>query len=227
MHRAIDRPVVGVAILAACLLAVVGARRLRYAVARTGPVTPAPPLVRPEWLRRFVTERFNPFVTSHGLVGGRRSPWAYLEHVGRRSGRRYRTPVLPKLRGGFAYVPLAYGPDVQWARNVRAAGTCRLQVHETVYELDGPATITAAEHPAVPAALRPWIERRGDRYLRLRVMSARPGRLDDAPAAPAAGSRRGDPQGASMAPRTPRDTGRSAEPARPEAAARAGASAAA
>ena len=134
----------------------------------------------PAWLRRFVTTRFNPTVERLGLVGGRRSPWAFIEHVGRRSGAVFRAPVLPIVRGDHVYVPLPYGTDVHWARNVRAAGHCRLQRHEMVFELDEPAVITAAEHPGVPAWSRDRLERRGRRYLRLHVLSSAPGRLTDA-----------------------------------------------
>jgi hypothetical protein len=128
-------------------------------------------------LRRFVTHRFNPVVGRLGLVGGRRSPWAYVEHVGRRSGRVYRTPILPDFREDSAYVPLPYGTDVHWLRNVRAAGHCRIQIHESVYELDEPAIITAAGHPGVPRWARRRLEAGGRRYLRLHVLAQRPGRL--------------------------------------------------
>ena len=47
---------------------------------------------------------------------------AVVHHVGRRSGRRYRTPVVAQpIRGGFV-IPLPYGTDTDWCRNVRAAG---------------------------------------------------------------------------------------------------------
>lgn len=139
---------------------------------------------RGEQVRGFVTHRFNPLVTRLGLVGGRRSPWGYIEHVGRRSGRVYRTPVLPTFVGEFAYIPLPYGPNVDWARDVRMAGTCRLQVHDMIYELDDPADITAAEHPSVPKVLRPALERRGTRYMRLHALSRAPGRFGDRAALP-------------------------------------------
>jgi hypothetical protein len=125
-----------------------------------------------------VTHRFNRAVVRLGLVGGARSPWAFLEHVGRTTGTVYRTPVLPRIANGYACVPLPDGLDVNWARNVRAAGHCRLQVRGTVYELDEPAVITAAEHPDLPEAFRGRLIRRGNRYLRLHVMSATPGSLD-------------------------------------------------
>ncbi len=63
-------------------------------------------------LRRFVTHRFNPVVVRLGLVGGRRSFWAMIEHVGRTSGTVRRTPVLPRFTETAAYIPLPYGTDV-------------------------------------------------------------------------------------------------------------------
>jgi hypothetical protein len=176
------------------VVAVIVRRRAAAAPAReageaaAGVVAAPPPAPSaPAWLRRFVTHRFNPAVVRLGLVGGRRSPWAYLEHVGRTTGVVYRTPVLPRIAGEYACVPLPYGMDVNWARNVRAAGHCRLQVRGTVYELDEPAVITAAEHPDLPEAFRGWLIRRGNRYLRLHLLSAAPGSLDTAaqPAEPA------------------------------------------
>jgi hypothetical protein len=146
------------------------------------PGEPEPPA--PEWIRSFVARTFNPAVVRLGLVGGRRSPWAYLEHVGRRSGTRYRTPVLPVIARSHAFVPLPYGEEVNWARNTRAAGTCRLGRRGLVYDLDEPAVIAAKDHAGVPAWYRGWLERRGRRYLRLHVLAVTPGTLDDV-AAPA------------------------------------------
>jgi deazaflavin-dependent oxidoreductase (nitroreductase family) len=47
-------------------------------------------------------------------------------HRGRRSGRRYRTPVLAfRVDDGYV-VALFYGADRDWVRNVLAAGGCTL-----------------------------------------------------------------------------------------------------
>jgi deazaflavin-dependent oxidoreductase (nitroreductase family) len=151
---------------------------------RAGEASAVPPSEAPDWVRRFVSARFNPLVERLGLVGGRRSPWAYVEHVGRTSGRAYRTPVLPAIAGDHAYIPLPYGADVQWARNVRAAGHCRLQVHERTYDLDEPRVITAAERHDLPERLRAWAEARGNRYLALHVLAERDGLLAVAAGAP-------------------------------------------
>ena len=72
-----------------------------------GTGTGAPPGWRsPAWLRQLVTNRFNPLVARCGLVGGRRSPWAFVEHVGRKSGTVRRTPILPRVSGDHVVVPL-------------------------------------------------------------------------------------------------------------------------
>ena len=50
-----------------------------------------------------------------------------LVHRGRRSGKRYRTPVNVFPRPGGRYVvALTYGPDTDWLKNVLAAGGCEL-----------------------------------------------------------------------------------------------------
>jgi deazaflavin-dependent oxidoreductase (nitroreductase family) len=112
-------------------------------------------------LPRIVTHRFNPFVMRLGLAGGRRSPWAILEHVGRSSGTVYHTPmsILASATDDHVYVRLSYGADVQWVRNVRTAGHCRIQHHETILELDEPAIVDATEnlqivHPTAGGAAR-------------------------------------------------------------------------
>lgn len=52
---------------------------------------------------------------------GRLPGYAIIEHVGRRSGRRYRTPVLCVRRpGGFAFL-VGYGLESDWVRNLLAA----------------------------------------------------------------------------------------------------------
>jgi deazaflavin-dependent oxidoreductase (nitroreductase family) len=52
---------------------------------------------------------------------GRIPGHAIIEHIGRRSGRTYRTPVLCVRRpGGFAFV-VGYGLGSDWVRNLLAA----------------------------------------------------------------------------------------------------------
>ena len=60
-------------------------------------------------------------------TAGRPGAWAsVVHHVGRTSGTSYRTPVVAvPIDGGFV-IALPYGPDADWVRNVRAAGTATI-----------------------------------------------------------------------------------------------------
>jgi F420H(2)-dependent quinone reductase len=63
-------------------------------------------------------------------------PHALVRHVGRRTGRTYETPLL--LAGtpdGFV-AELTYGPDVDWYRNITAAGRCIVVQHGVEYPVD-------------------------------------------------------------------------------------------
>lgn len=126
-------------------------------------------------VRHFVTRRFDPLVMRMGLAGGHISRWGVVEHVGRLSGTLYHTPVLPRATDGHVFIPLPYGTDVDWVRNVRSAGHCRVQLHEVVYELDEPAIVSPAENPALPAMVRGSLDRIGAHYLRLHVLDRAPG----------------------------------------------------
>jgi deazaflavin-dependent oxidoreductase (nitroreductase family) len=60
-----------------------------------------------------------------------RGPFSLIRHVGRKSGRTYETPVmLAKAPEGFI-AELTYGENVNWYRNVVAAGGC-VVVHHLV-----------------------------------------------------------------------------------------------
>ena len=111
----------------------------------------SPPDVRSRRLREFLRERFNPRVLR---FAGRTSAYGVIYHLGRHSGKEYTTPVAPYPTGDGFLVPLPYGVDADWCRNVRAAGHCRMLLHGVVYELDEPVVLDA---PAALAAYpRAW-----------------------------------------------------------------------
>ncbi len=66
--------------------------------------------------------------TSHG-------PFAIIQHVGRRSGRQYETPIILGLAADGFVLELTYGPNVDWYRNVQAAGGCTLIWHGKTYHI--------------------------------------------------------------------------------------------
>ena len=133
---------------------------------------------------RFVNDVVNPFLLRHGVAGRTHENLGTLEHIGRRSGIRRLTMVhpVPTDDGFRIIVPL--GEESEWARNVLAAGHCRLQVGDTVYELDEPALVEPGEVPEVPALFR-WAQGRlGFRWFRLHQFAAAPGTLEASGASP-------------------------------------------
>lgn len=50
-----------------------------------------------------------------------------IHHVGRTSGRAYQTPVLIFRSGNRVVIALTYGREVDWVRNVTAAGNCTIR----------------------------------------------------------------------------------------------------
>lgn len=73
----------------------------------------------PAWLPAFnkrVTNRIQ------GLWAPYLPPWVVILHVGRVSGKHWRTPVVGFKRDSKLYVNLIYGSDSQWVQNLLAAG---------------------------------------------------------------------------------------------------------
>lgn len=84
----------------------------------------------------------NPLVLR--LAGDR--PWgvARLEHRGRRSQERYATPVwADPVSEGFL-IPMPYGQNVDWARNLLHSGEGILQYQGVRYQIGFPRTVAAA-----------------------------------------------------------------------------------
>jgi deazaflavin-dependent oxidoreductase (nitroreductase family) len=108
-------------------------------------------VVSPSWLVRVVigplTKVLNPVMMT--LAGRRHVPMAaQVRHVGRKSGRPYVTPVAARMAGDTFVVPLTFGNQSDWSRNVRAAGGCVIR-HG------------GADHQASQPSLADWAEVRG------------------------------------------------------------------
>jgi hypothetical protein len=119
----------------------------------------------------FVNRSVDPWLQRQGFVSGSRGQLALIEHVGRRSGIVRRTPVhpMPTADGFRIIVPI--GERSEWARNVLAAGHCRLVLGDTLLELDEPVLETPSSVPGIPRPMRALFEWLGFRYLRLRTFS--------------------------------------------------------
>ena len=92
------------------------------------------------------------------------APWApglgVVVHRGRRSGRRYQTPVNVFPAGDGYVFALTYGPDTDWVRNVLAAGGCERHTRGHVIQLVSPRLF----HDPARRGIRP-VERRVLRIL--------------------------------------------------------------
>ena len=94
-------------------------------------------------IKRFNHRWLNPWMLQ--LAGGPHWYAGRLEHRGRRTGRPYATPLwVDPVPGGFA-MPLPYGRDVDWARNLLAAGEGVLQDHGVRYHVGNPRIVAAAD----------------------------------------------------------------------------------
>ena len=120
----------------------------------------------------------NPWLVERGIPEASRGEIGLIEHVGRKSGIVRVTPVhpVPTPDGFRIIVPLA--GESHWARNVLAAGHCRLQVGEVVHELDEPRLVTPAQVEGLPGFAARAMDWLGFRYLVLRRFAEHPGTLE-------------------------------------------------
>jgi deazaflavin-dependent oxidoreductase (nitroreductase family) len=83
--------------------------------------------------------------------------YGIIEHLGRRSGRVYRTPVLCFRRGSQVVFVVGYGKQSDWLRNLLAAGGGGLQHRRRHYLMSSVSLVEAPEGRALlPAPVR-WV----------------------------------------------------------------------
>ena len=105
------------------------------------------------------------------LAGRRWNPiFARVLHRGRRSGRAYQTPVAARRVADGFIISLAFGAQVDWHRNLEAAGGGVIRWRGRDDEVGGPAMIDADEAlPAFDPVQRLFLRLAGiDGYIRVR-----------------------------------------------------------
>jgi deazaflavin-dependent oxidoreductase (nitroreductase family) len=80
--------------------------------------------------------------------------FAVVSHVGRRSGRTYRTPVNLFRRGDGYAIALMYGAESQWVRNVLAAGAADVETRGRRLHLVDPRIVRDPARSFVPRPVR-------------------------------------------------------------------------
>ena len=101
--------------------------------------------------------RFNRRVTNpiQRLWAGRAPTFGILEHVGRKSGKTFRTPLTVfTTADGFA-VLLTYGPDRDWLKNITKSGGGRLTRRGQTYDVVDPRVVSKEDAaPLITGSLR-------------------------------------------------------------------------
>lgn len=106
---------------------------------------------RKRWLAKInlavtnrITSRFAGWLPLFGII----------THVGRKSGKVYRTPInVFRAPNGFA-IALTYGPQAEWTKNVLAAGGCELETRGMRYRLASPNIVHDPTRKQFPFPVR-------------------------------------------------------------------------
>ena len=106
---------------------------------------------RKRWLAKFniaVTNRLT------GLFAGWLPGFGILTHVGRKSGRVYRTPINVFRISNRFIIALTYSSNSEWVKNVLAAGGCELKTWGKKYQLFAPAVVHDPTRQRFPIPVR-------------------------------------------------------------------------
>jgi deazaflavin-dependent oxidoreductase (nitroreductase family) len=96
----------------------------------------------PQWLARFNRHVTNPI---QRIWAGFAPTFGILEHVGRKSGKSYRTPLTVFSTDDGVAIMLTYGPDRDWLKNITAADSALLKRHGKTFSVTDPRVVTKAE----------------------------------------------------------------------------------
>lgn len=106
----------------------------------------------PRFMRRVNRVFTNPVL---GSIAWLLPPLAVIHHVGRKSRRPYRTPVVAfRSRTGFV-IPMTYGRDVDWARNLVKARRGEIVHMGRRFTLRNPRVVDGrVAYPHLPPGVR-------------------------------------------------------------------------
>jgi deazaflavin-dependent oxidoreductase (nitroreductase family) len=120
---------------------------------------------RNRWLAK-INIVFTNQITS--LFAGWLPGFGILTHVGRKSGKVYRTPInVFRASNGFV-IALTYSSQSEWVKNVVAAGGCELKTRGKKYQLASPNVVHDPTRQRFPVPVRVvlWIVG-ADEYMEL------------------------------------------------------------
>jgi len=122
---------------------------------------------RKRWLAR-INIAFTNRIT--GLFAGWLPGFGILTHVGRKSGKVYRTPInVFRASNGFI-VALTYSSQSEWVKNVLAACGCELKTRGKKYQLSAPKVVRDPTRCRFPIPVRLVLRVVGaDEYMELLI----------------------------------------------------------
>jgi deazaflavin-dependent oxidoreductase (nitroreductase family) len=142
-------------------------------------LTPVAPSLVVKIVMRPMTKVLNPLIRK--LAGRRHFRMAaQIRHTGRRSGRSYVTPAGARRIGDVIVIPLTFGNQSDWSRNVRAAGGCSIRLNARDYDATQPEFISPQQARLLVRAVFSPLERASFKmlgirqFMRLRIVSAEP-----------------------------------------------------
>lgn len=105
----------------------------------------------PRAMARFNRRFTNPLALKYGR-------WAplngTLEHVGRKSGKRYETPLnIFDTADGYA-IPIGYGLESHWVQNALAGGPATVRKHGTAVSVTNARIVSKAEAETLVTSAR-------------------------------------------------------------------------
>jgi deazaflavin-dependent oxidoreductase (nitroreductase family) len=97
------------------------------------------------------------------IAGRRLLPlYALIEHHGRKSGTVYRTPIVARRTSGGFVLPVPFGPNTNWVRNVLAAGEATITWKGGRHRVTAPRLVDlATASPSLSPMMRTGAKRFG------------------------------------------------------------------
>ena len=119
------------------------------------------------FIRPFTTRIVNP--VTRRFAGW--LPWfGILTYRGRKSGKEYRTPMNVFRRGDAYVFALTYGSDVDWVKNVVAAGECGLRTGRRNLRLVEPELFVDPKQRQMPLLIGAFLRfNRVTEFMRMRI----------------------------------------------------------
>ncbi|MGA3092687.1 MAG: nitroreductase family deazaflavin-dependent oxidoreductase [Terriglobales bacterium] len=122
---------------------------------------------RKRWLAK-INIAFTNRIT--GLFAGWIPGLSILTHVGRKSGKVYRTPVNVFRTSNSFIIALTYSSQSEWVKNVLAAGGCELRTRGKRYQLSAPHVVHDPTRRRFPIPVRVALRIVGaDEYMELSI----------------------------------------------------------